>query len=67
MSRSDLDAVAARRAALGAERAKLDQTRTELFQEDQELEVTERVLMAIEDIRRRMDAETPAARPPAAK
>jgi len=50
MSRSDLDAVTARRAVLVGELAKLDQTRTDLLQEDQELEVTERVLSRLGDL-----------------
>jgi hypothetical protein len=56
MGRSDLDAVAARRAALVGERAKLDQTRADLIEEDQELEMTERVLRRLGELHYREPA-----------
>jgi hypothetical protein len=60
MSRSDLDAVTARRAALLGERARLDQTRDDLLQEDRELEVTERVLRRLGDLHYGEPALTPS-------
>ncbi len=50
MSGSDVEAVAARRARLGSELAKLDRTRLELIEEDQDLEVTERVLCRLAEL-----------------
>ena len=51
MSGSDVEAVAARRARLGRELAKLDRTRLDLLEEDQDLEVAERVLSRLADLR----------------
>lgn len=47
MSGSDIDAVAARRAALAAKMAEVDRTRVDLLQEDDGLEVAERVLQRL--------------------
>lgn len=66
MARSDLDAVVARRAALVDELAKLDRTQAALIEEDQDLEMTERVLRRLGDLHYGEPAVTidaPAATP----
>lgn len=50
MSGSDVEAVAARRAALVSALAKLDQRRVELLEEEHDLEVTERVLRRLGEL-----------------
>ena len=50
MGRSDLDAVAARRAAITCEFTQIEAKRTDLLAEDRELEVTERVLRRLGEI-----------------
>lgn len=51
MSRSDVEAVAARRASLISELAKLERTRLQLLEEDEDLEVAERVLRRLGALR----------------
>src|SRR5690348_15253254 len=50
MSGSDVEAVVARRANLTSELAKLAQRRVELLAEDEDLEVTERVLRRLGEL-----------------
>lgn len=50
MGRSDLEAVAARRAAVVRELTEMELKRAELLAEDQDLEVTERVLKRLADL-----------------
>ena len=50
MSGSDVEAVAARRARLVSELMKLDEKRMALLAEDEDLEVTERVLRRLGDL-----------------
>ena len=66
MSGSDVQAVAARRANLAGELAKLDQKRTELLAEDEDLEVTERVLHRLGELHYGEPAEYEEPQPPPA-
>ena len=50
MSTSDVEAVAARRASLVGELAKIDRTRHDLLEEDEGLEVAERVLRRLGEL-----------------
>jgi len=61
MSGSDVEAVAARRASLVSELAKLERRRHELLEEDEGLEVAERVLRRLGELHygEPADAEPP--------
>jgi outer membrane protein TolC len=50
MSKSDVEAVAARRANLISELARIDRTRLDLLAEDEDLQVAERVLRRLADL-----------------
>ena len=63
MSKSDVEAVAARRANLVSELAKIDRTRLDLLEEDEGLEVAERVLRRLGELHYGEPAPTEAPPP----
>lgn len=64
MSKSDVEAVAARRANLISELARIDRTRLDLLAEDEDLQVAERVLRRLADLHYGEPSEPPPSEGP---